>query len=251
MADLTKIELINKVIEDYFTENTALTIAPAKDLMPGFIRAGIFVKDQKSGLPIRKILRELDKNDELGLIPYLYADRSGKDTYWYFIPKGATPPTTPYKKQEKNPETIKKLAERSNKDEKYVIDLCDQVLALKANRQKRFDFLLGDLHKDGKTQTMLPVDAFYLKLNLVVEFLEYYPAPSHNRKNEKQTVSGVSRDEQREIYNRRKAEILPEFGIDLIVIKFSDFKCDDQMKIVRNEEADLEIVRKALKRYLK
>src|SRR5271163_234983 len=31
-----------------------------------------------------------------------------------------------------------------DRDESYVIDLCDRVLRLKANRQHRFDFLRGD-----------------------------------------------------------------------------------------------------------
>ena len=55
---------------------------------------------------------------------------------------------------------------RNDSDEYYVIDLCDEVLGRKAERQKRFDFLKGD---KGHT---LPVDAFYKDLNLVIEYYE-------------------------------------------------------------------------------
>lgn len=65
MADLTILNKINRVIESYFKKNTSLTIVPAKKLMPGFISAGIFTKDKKNGLPIRKILRALDKTNQL------------------------------------------------------------------------------------------------------------------------------------------------------------------------------------------
>ncbi|MBI9035944.1 MAG: hypothetical protein JEZ03_15900, partial [Bacteroidales bacterium] len=163
--DQNKIEEINKVVAAFFEENTTITIVPVKELMPAFISAGIFVKDHKNGMPIRKVLRELEKNNQLDLIPLLYVDRSGRDPYWYFIPSNAEAPKTPYKQEEKKPESIAKLTERSAKDEAYVIDLCDAILEQKANRQKRFSFLLGDFHKDGKSQTMLPVDAFYLNLN--------------------------------------------------------------------------------------
>ena len=42
MKDLSKVEKINKVIEEYFKANTSLTIIPVKNLMPAFINAGIF-----------------------------------------------------------------------------------------------------------------------------------------------------------------------------------------------------------------
>lgn len=47
--------------------------------------------------------------------------------------------------------TVRKGREQS--DESYVIDLCDEVLGIKASRQHKFDFLTGD------TGHRLPVDA--------------------------------------------------------------------------------------------
>lgn len=253
MADLTKLNTINQVIETYFEKNTSLTIVPAKKLMPDFISAGIFAKDHKNGLPIRKILRELDSTNELQLIPFVYAERNEQNTYWYFIPSNAEIPTTPYKQEEKKPGSKENLTSRLNSDETYVIDLCDEALGLVANRQKRFNFLLGDLHKDGISQTKLPVDAFYESLQLVIEYREIQNIESVEDIDNpnKETSSGVSRNEQRKIYDKRREEVLPENDISLVIISGSDFSCDTQNKIIRNKEADIKIVQNALKETIK
>lgn len=252
MADHTQLSKINRVIESYFEKNTSLTIVPAKKLMPNFISAGIFARDYKNGLPIRKILRELDKTKQLELIPFVYADRKAQSTYWYFIPSNAPVPTTPYKQVAKKPGSEKSSSSRVNSDETYVIDLCDLALAQTANRQKRFDFLLGDLHKDGVSQTKLPVDAYYETLNLVIEYreIQHFESVAHFDKPDKETVSGVSRDEQRKIYDLRREEVLPGNGIALVIISCSDFSCDAQHKIIRNKETDLKIVQNTLSEFV-
>jgi len=79
-----KIKAIQKVVEDFFRENPSVAEIPAKDLMPYFIKANIFVQDQKNGLPIRKILRELDENNQLHLLPNLIAKRKATNTNWFF-----------------------------------------------------------------------------------------------------------------------------------------------------------------------
>jgi hypothetical protein len=85
MADLEKINKINTVIQNYFTTNPSTSKIPAKDLMPKFINAGIFEKDHRGGLPIRKLLRDLDDNKQLALIPSILAERKKVNTNWYFI----------------------------------------------------------------------------------------------------------------------------------------------------------------------
>lgn len=77
--------LINKLIDNYFRTNPKAYKIAAKDLMPEFIAAGIFEKDHRGGLPIRKILRRLNNNEELDLIPYVHPERKTKNTYWYFV----------------------------------------------------------------------------------------------------------------------------------------------------------------------
>ena len=84
MIESEKISKINQVLEDYFKTHSQRI--PAKDLMPEFIKAGIFPKDNKNGLPIRKLLRELDKKNELDKIPYIFPDRKEINTNWYFQP---------------------------------------------------------------------------------------------------------------------------------------------------------------------
>lgn len=47
---------------------------------------GIFNKDYREGLPIRKVLRALDTENSLDKIPYVHAERKSKITNWYFRP---------------------------------------------------------------------------------------------------------------------------------------------------------------------
>lgn len=136
-----------------------------------------------------------------------------------------------------------KVSEKeSNKyrDEVYVIDLCDEVLGMNSSRQHRFPFLLGD------SGIALPVDAYYEKLSLVVEYCERQHTEAVAFFDRKQTVSGVSRGEQRRLYDERRKIILPRHGIRLVNISYSDFEYDSQKRIVRHHQRDIEIVRKKL-----
>ncbi|MBI9066704.1 MAG: hypothetical protein JEZ09_05385 [Salinivirgaceae bacterium] len=250
MTDKTTIDQINKVIEDYFTNNTSATQIPVKELMPAFIAAGIFTKDIKKGHPIRKILRELDKNNELQQIPFVYAERREENTYWYFIPKNAPKPTAIYKQDENVSQQKEIFASRNINDENYVIDLCDKVLEQKAARQKKFTFLLGDMHKNGKSKTELPVDAYYDDFKLAIEYTkQHVESESSSKRYQKETVSGMPRSEQRLRYAARIAKTLPVHGINLISFSNTDFSCDEKNNIIRNEANDLKIVKKALKDY--
>lgn len=133
----------------------------------------------------------------------------------------------------------------SERDEDYVIDLCDIILKQKASRQHRFDFLCGD------TGCKLPVDAYYKDLHLVVEYYEKQHTESVKIFDKKMTASGVLRDEQRRIYDERRKIVLPQHGINVIIISYSDFKFDKNKKIIRNEEDDLRVIRLKLKECLK
>ena len=72
-----------------------------------------------------------------------------------------------------------------------MIDLCDEILGLKAIRQYTFPFLVGD---SGRR---LPVDAFYEPHNLVVEYRESQHTEAVPFFDRKLTVSGCYRGEQR------------------------------------------------------
>lgn len=127
---------------------------------------------------------------------------------------------------------------RENSDEHYVINLCDEILKSKASRQHRFDFLRGD------TGYTLPVDAYYSDRKLVVEYYEIQHTKDVPFFNNKKTASGVSRGEQRRIYDERRKKLLPENGIKLVIISYSDF--GTSKKINRDKTRDLGIVRKIL-----
>ena len=130
-------------------------------------------------------------------------------------------------------------------DERYVIDLCDSILKQKAHRQHRFDFLRGD------TGRRLPVDAYYPKLNLVIEFHERQhieKSPFFDRRN---TVSGVSRGLQRKIYDQRRRKLLSKHGLKLIEFLITEFPHRNKRRLSRIPEEDKIIVREKLRRYMK
>jgi hypothetical protein len=137
------------------------------------------------------------------------------------------------------------------KDEHYIIDLCDVVLKSKASRQHRFDFLLGDPNIKGNC-AKLPVDAFYDKYNLVIEYREkqHFESVKFFDKPDRLTVSGVHRGQQREIYDLRRNQILPKHKIDLIVFQYTDFNFDRSKKIIRDTAFDTKVIRQKLKKYL-
>ena len=132
------------------------------------------------------------------------------------------------------------------RDEDYILDLCDTILQDKALRQyTKFDYLTGD------TGRKLPVDAFYPSRNLVIEYHErqhtedvaFFDKPS------KMTCSGVSRGEQRRIYDNRRRSLLPANQISLVVLDYSMFE-HDARKRLRRTSADETVIRKHLRQFL-
>lgn len=239
LQSIYKIDHINSVIKNYFTQNVLESKISAKDLMPEFINAGIFDKDEKNGLPIRKILRELDRTNNLKMIPYVFADSKATNTNWYFQRESAVNRAKAGKESSKL--QVKIIGK--DRDEDYVLDLCDEVLKVKGSRQHKFDFLKGDSGRQ------LPVDIYYEDLKLVVEYFEYQHsnAVKHFDKPEKMTVSGVHRGEQRKIYDQRRRDVLSSNEIKLIEIDYSDFDCDERNRVLRDWKMDMRIVKNKLK----
>jgi len=241
---MDKIAQINAVLKTYFEMNPTSVPILAKEFMPQFIKAGIFKKDYRDGLPIRNLLRVLDKAKQLDCIPFIIAERKPKNTNWYFANSTynalvEVTVTVGSLKHNAKP----KRSSRKSSDEHYVIDLCDKCFGKQGLRQHRFDFLLGDANAKGN-RAKLPIDVFYPELNLVVEYEEYQHshAVNHFDKPDVITVSGVHRGEQRKIYDQRRTDVLPKYGIKLVVIGFNMFDCDSQHKIIRNDENDLSLV---------
>ncbi len=241
---------INEVIAEYFKTHKEDWIA-AKDIMPALINAGVFSKDHKKGLPLRKVLRKLDKENALDKIPFIHAERKEKNTYWYLVRQGAEYSPTVHS----TTVSKKQLGQnkRENSDEYYILNLCDELLNEKSSRQHTFPFLLGDFHKDKISRTKLPLDAYYTNLNLVIEYREkqHTEEVPHFDKPEVKTISGVSRGEQRKIYDQRRRDALLRKNINLIEINYYAFECDSKMNIVRDKEKDIEILQGILKHFVK
>jgi hypothetical protein len=144
-----------------------------------------------------------------------------------------------------------KTVRPSNKDEQYVLDICDKVLQQTSSRQHKFDFLFGDTNSNG-TAAKLPVDAYYEKLKLVVEYRERQHTESVTffDKPDRMTVSGVHRGEQRKIYDERRRNLIPKNGLTLVEISYTDFNFDNQKRIIRNEKEDTEVIKKLLQTYV-
>ena len=129
---------------------------------------------------------------------------------------------------------------RAGSDEYYFIDLCDRVLGSKASRGHRFTFLTGDADQNG-TKRSLPVDVFYSVHNLVIEYCKRQHTESVSFFDRKTTVSGISRREQRRLYDQRRRDVLPSHGLSLIEFHYSDFG-HTPSKRLRREEADAGII---------
>jgi hypothetical protein len=137
---------------------------------------------------------------------------------------------------------------RSGSDEAWIIDICDAVLGKVASRQHRFPFLLGDPGPSGR-RALLPVDAYYPDLRLVIEYHE----PQHTQRvalfDDRVTVSGVPRGEQRRRYDDYRRTLLPKHGYGLVIFDYADFDHTRGGRLVRNGR-DREVVTARLQAYL-
>lgn len=138
-----------------------------------------------------------------------------------------------------------KIGKRGDSDEAYIIQICDEILKETAIKQHRFDFLRGD------SGVMLPVDAYYPNLNLVIEYMERQHSEPVKFFDKKQTVSGVGRGEQRKIYDERKRTLIPENGINFIIFGYEEFEHTNSKRLVRNFNEDAKIILNKLKPHLK
>ncbi|MEQ8241189.1 MAG: hypothetical protein RIA69_18385 [Cyclobacteriaceae bacterium] len=239
---------INQVIDNYFQANTEENTVSANALMPYFIEASLFVKDEKNGLPIRKILRTLDEENALHQIPTLHAERKDKHTFWYFVREGfeftATDPNDTGLTKIQKAKLLK-----SQSDEHYLINHCDDLLGVTALRNFKFNFILGNYHKDGKTRSSLPVSAYYPEHNLVIELIVPEDAISIDHP-KRQTPEGTKRAELMGIYAERKKRGLQEKGVNFIEIPYASFAIDESGDLVREEDKDLDLLKTYLKGFL-
>ncbi len=91
----------------------------------------------------------------------------------------------------------------------------------------------------------LPADAYYPALSLVIEYCERQHTSSIPLFDRRPTVSGVTRGEQRALYDARRRAILPRHGVRLVEFDYSEFAHTSRRKLLRVQE-DSAVVRRKL-----
>ncbi|GHA47547.1 hypothetical protein GCM10007103_30610 [Salinimicrobium marinum] len=83
MKAVEEVVKIGYVIQKYLEENN-LKEAKPKDLMPLLIKKGIFKQDHREGLPLRELLKQLERAGKLYLIPQASFEQKNQNKYWFF-----------------------------------------------------------------------------------------------------------------------------------------------------------------------
>lgn len=137
---------------------------------------------------------------------------------------------------------------RKDSDEIYVIDLVAAVLNELCVKQKRFETLFGDPNLKGQ-RAILPVDAFFPNINLIVEYREIQHYKAVKIMDQRMTISGVPRGEQRRIYDLRKEKWAAEHNITFLAISFENLKHNSSGRLLRHVESDTNVIKKLVKAF--
>ena len=149
--------------------------------------------------------------------------------------------------QRQTAQTHASRAKPNTRDEAYVVDLLEELIGEPVSRQHTFDWLVGDPDAGGRRRR-LPVDAYWPRLGLVVEYRErqhHEPVP-HFDKPDRRTVSGVHRGQQRQIYDRRRDELIPAHGLTLLVVRPAELASDNRGRLKGDRETDRRVLHSRL-----
>jgi hypothetical protein len=83
--EFSKIVIMGYTIQDHLLKQNLVYVKP-RELMPLLIDKGFFSKDHKGGLPLRELLRELDRNNLLYLLPQVSVEVKPINRFWFFNP---------------------------------------------------------------------------------------------------------------------------------------------------------------------
>ncbi len=78
-----KIVLMGYSIQDYLLKHKIQEAKP-RELTEYLVEKGSLTKDHREGLPLRKVLRELDAENKLYLVPQARVKRKNKNRFWFF-----------------------------------------------------------------------------------------------------------------------------------------------------------------------
>lgn len=132
---------------------------------------------------------------------------------------------------------MKVITLRENSDEKYVLDLIADIMGENYEWQKRFDTLVGDPGKNAR-RSKLPVDAYFPESNLIVEYREKQHLQPVGFMDKRITISGISRGEQRKIYDRRKEQWSAENNVNLLIVNYGDLAHKANGRLMRTPDFD-------------
>lgn len=136
---------------------------------------------------------------------------------------------------------------RTESDEKYILDLVARILAEPDYRwQHRFPTLLGDPGQDGKRRS-LPVDGYFPRHRLIVEYWERQHSAPVPIMDEGTTVSGVSRGHQRRLYDQRRQAWADANDMQLVILDYRGFETGNQGQLHRDPDRDQRIIAEALR----
>ena len=136
-------------------------------------------------------------------------------------------------------------SKRNDSDEKYVLDLFEELIGEKYYWQMKFETLLGDPGKRGRRRK-LPVDGYFSNANLIVEYREKQHFQSVEIMDKRMTISGVPRGEQRKIYDFRKEKWASDNNVKFIIIKYNELAYQKNGKLKRDKNFDKVIINKIL-----
>ena len=102
---------------------------------------------------------------------------------------------------------------------RYVLEIVDSLLG-PGQREKRFDWALGDISPKTGRAARLPFDAVWMARKLIVEVDEdqHHEATAFFDKPDRITVSNVHRGQQRALYDARKRQAAREQGYLVVAL---------------------------------
>lgn len=133
-------------------------------------------------------------------------------------------------------------------DEKYVLDICDEILNLNSLRQYSFEFLIKNPEKKDKKREFT-IGAFYEELNLVIEYTdrEHSEKATLVDKINNMAISVIYGGKERKVYDKSTSENIGKKEFKILEISYLDFNYDSKKRIIRNKNKDKEILKEKLK----
>lgn len=135
---------------------------------------------------------------------------------------------------------------RIDSDEIYVLNLISEIIGEKYIGQYNDNTLLGDPAKSGQKRK-LPVDAYFKRANIIIEYREKQHYEPVNIMDMRMTISGVNRGEQRKIYDLRKEEWAKNNKKLFLEIPYFILEHKNNGKLKRDKSYDLERLKAIIK----